>query len=182
MNYPKDRAELRQRWDAGERFEFYFFYGHKKPESGVDASCLSQWFYAGFEIDGQHYPTAEHWMMAEKARLFHDAEMLKEILVAPDPKTAKLCGRRVSGFCGETWNANRVDIVTRGNVAKFKQNPKMAEFLRSTGETILVEAAGRDVIWGIGLGKSNEKAKDPRTWRGRNLLGFALTEVRGAIS
>ena len=72
-------------------------------------------------------------------------------------------------------------IVTAGNVAKFEQNPLLGDFLRSTGETILVEAAGRDVIWGIGLGKANEKAQDPRTWRGRNLLGFALTEVRRKI-
>ena len=34
-------------------------------------------------------------------------------------------------------------------------------FFFITGETILVEAAGRDVIWGIGLGKANEKARDP---------------------
>ncbi|MDB2685898.1 NADAR family protein [Mariniblastus sp.] len=181
MNYPKDREHLRQRWDSGERFHFYFFYGHKKPVSGVDSSCFSQWFEAGFDVDGHRYPTAEHWMMAEKARLFNDEEMLKEILAAPDPKSAKAFGRKVEGFEQDVWNANRVDIVTRGNVAKFEQNPELGEFLQSTGGTILVEAAGRDVIWGIGLGKSNEKAQDPRTWRGRNLLGFVLTEVREVI-
>ena len=100
MNYPKDRDELRQRWEAGERFKFYFFYGHKQPESGVDASCLSQWFDAGFEVDDQHYATAEHWMMAEKARLFKDAEMLEAILAAPDPKSAKAFGRKVKGLTG----------------------------------------------------------------------------------
>ena len=52
MNYPLSRDELCERWNAGERFVFYFFYGHKKPVTGVDASCLSQWFEAGFEIDG----------------------------------------------------------------------------------------------------------------------------------
>ena len=68
--------------------------------------------------------------------------------------------------------------MTRGNIAKFEQNANIGEFLKSTGETIWVEAAGRDVIWGIGLGKANEKAQDSRTWRGRNLLGFVLTDVR----
>ena len=43
---------------------------------------------------------------------------------------------------------------------------------------ILVEAAGRDMIWGIGLGQNNPKSRDPLLWRGRNLLGFALTVVR----
>ena len=45
-------------------------------------------------------------------------------------------------------------------------------------KVILVEAAGRDVIWGIGLGPNNPKSRDPFQWRGRNLLGFALTVVR----
>ena len=80
---------------------------------------LSQWFESPFSVDGCHYPTAEHWMMAEKARLFGDDEMLAEILAAPDPKSAKAFGRKVSRFDQETWNANRVDIVTRGNIAKF---------------------------------------------------------------
>ena len=51
----------------------------------------------------------------------------------------------------------------------------------SNPETIFVEAAGRDTIWGIGLGSKNPKARDPATWRGLNLLGFALTEVRQRI-
>jgi len=87
-------------------------------------------------------------------------------------------GRKVKGFDQEKWNAERFDIVYRGNVAKFDQNEELGEFLGSTYGTILVEAAGRDTIWGIGLGQSNPKAKDPGTWRGRNLLGFVLTKVR----
>ena len=121
-------------------------------------------------------------MMAAKARLFEDVEMHSQILVAGTPKEAKALGRKVSGFDQDVWNANRVQIVTDGSVAKFEQNPKMLEFLKTTSGKILVEAAGRDVIWGIGLGASNEKAKDPRTWRGRNLLGFVLTDVRDRLA
>jgi len=38
-----------------------------------------------------------------------------------------------------------------------------------------------DTIWGIGLGKDNEKAQNIAMWRGKNLLGFALMEVRDEI-
>jgi ribA/ribD-fused uncharacterized protein len=68
-----------------------------------------------------------------------------------------------------------------GNVQKFQQNPAMKEFLLSTGNTILVEAAPRDQIWGIGLGEHNERARDPSQWRGRNMLGFALVNVRSRL-
>jgi FixJ family two-component response regulator len=42
-----------------------------------------------------------------------------------------------------------LDVSVNGNVEKFRQNPAMREFLLSTGNTILVEAAPRDQIWGI---------------------------------
>jgi ribA/ribD-fused uncharacterized protein len=165
MNFPEDREELRRRIEAGERFQYLFFYGHKKPADGdsVDSSCLSQWYDAGFEINGIHYSTAEHWMMAEKARLFDDMEILEQILSAPDPKAAKALGRKVRGFEQDKWKSKRVEIVILGNLAKFGQNENLNAFLQATAGTILVEAAARDVIWGIGLGASNEKAKDPST-------------------
>ena len=58
---------------AGRAPTFLFFWGHTpKREGVVDASCLSQWFPRAFEIDGVRYATAEHFMMASKAKLFAD--------------------------------------------------------------------------------------------------------------
>jgi ribA/ribD-fused uncharacterized protein len=176
---PLTREELISRSYAGESFEYFFFWGHTRPkDGGTSKSCLSQWFPAPFTVDGITYETAEHWMMAEKARLFDDTEMLAEIIEALGPHEAKAIGRKVRNFDAEIWSAKCFEIVVTGNVAKFRQNAEMCEFLLSTGEAILVEAAPRDQIWGIGLGEHNERAEDPVQWRGRNLLGFALTEVR----
>ena len=58
-----DRAELCKRFDAGEKFEFQFFWGHQRDASEkVTASCLSQWYVAPYTVDGIPYQTAEHWM------------------------------------------------------------------------------------------------------------------------
>jgi ribA/ribD-fused uncharacterized protein len=45
----------------------------------------------------------------------------------------------------------------------------------------LVEASPLDRIWGIGLAADDERAADPATWRGLNLLGEALMEVRDRL-
>jgi hypothetical protein len=37
-----------------------------------------------------------------------------------------------------------------------------------------------DRIWGIGMARDDEKANNPNLWRGLNLLGFALMQVREA--
>lgn len=53
--------------------------------------------------------------------------------------------------------------------------------MKTTKHRILVEASPRNRIWGIGMGKANPDAENPMKWRGRNLLGFALTEVRDQL-
>lgn len=177
-----DRAVLSKRFAAGEKCVFVFFWGHTVPKDGsIGKTCFSQWYPAAFEVDGVNYATAEHWMMAAKARLFNDLDALAKILVAPTPATAKALGRQVRNFDDTTWKANARRLVTEGNVAKFTQHEQLGEFLLSTGDAVLVEAAPRDCIWGIGLGQDNPKALHPDTWRGQNLLGLALMDVRSEL-
>ena len=76
----------------------------------------------------------------------------------------------------------RSETVVRGNVAKFGDHADLRAFLVGTGDRVLVEASPRDRIWGIGLGAANPAAQDPATWRGENLLGFALMEARERLS
>lgn len=164
---------------SGGRAKFLFFWGHTPKVAGrVDAACLSQWFPRAFEVDGVRYASAEHWMMAEKARLFGDAEALARVLSSRSPAAAKAVGRTVRGYDDAGWGRARSEAVVRGNVAKFGQHDDLREFLSGTRERVLVEASPRDRIWGIGLGGANPDAHDPAKWRGQNLLGFALMEAR----
>lgn len=175
--------ELRKAHLAGKSFNYLFFWGHTPPKDGsVDKSCFSQWWPSRFTVEGTEYNCAEQFMMAEKARLFGDESMLDAILKADDPKAMKAYGRAVSHFDKEVWDSQCYDIVKSGSVAKFAQNPELGEYLKSTGNRILVEASPRDRIWGIGMGESNPDAENPVKWRGKNLLGFALTEARDILS
>ncbi len=174
--------ELRRLLRAGAGARFLCFWGHKpKTPDRIDRSCLSNWYPAPFEIEGASYATTEHYMMAGKARLFKDSEMLERILAAGSPAAAKRLGRKVRGFNDETWKQNRVEIVVAGNLGKFGQNEALKRYLLGTGDAVLVEASPRDRIWGIGMGPSNPDAQNPDRWRGRNLLGFALMEVRARL-
>ncbi len=173
------RELLAEHLARGNRVDFYFFWGHTpKAPGAVDRSCLSQWFPCRFEVDGLTYTSAEQYMMASKARLFGDEPTLARILEASSPADVKQLGREVTPFDARRWADASFDAVVRGNVAKFSQRPELRTFLVGTGEQVLVEAAPRDVVWGIGLGAANPLAQQPAKWRGRNLLGFALMEAR----
>jgi len=164
---------------SGASVSWLFFWGHTpKTEGSIDKSCLSQWFPRAFVIDGVRYASAEHYMMAAKARVFADEDAFARVLESKTPEDAKKIGREVRNYDNLTWEKARFVAVVEGNVAKFGQHADLRDFLLKTDDCVLVEASPRDRIWGIGMGGSNPDARDPRKWRGRNLLGFALMEAR----
>ena len=120
-------------------------------------------------------------MMAGQAELFGDRDIREQILKCSVPKQIKALGRRVRGFDQKVWDKFKYSIVLNGNWCKFSQNRDLREFLLSTGDSVLVEASPCDAIWGIRLAASSPEARDPMKWRGQNLLGFALMEVRDEL-
>ncbi|MGV9246879.1 NADAR family protein [Streptomyces sp. NPDC003710] len=164
---------------TGARVRYLHFWGHRPRRDGqIGPSCLSQWWPSPFTVDGVEYATAEHWMMASKARLFGDADAERTALRAPNPALAKKAGRLVRGFDEAIWERERFAIVVEGSVHKFAAHADLGAFLLGTGDRVLVEASPVDRVWGIGLAAEDEAAMDPERWRGPNLLGFALMEAR----
>ncbi|MEM6298226.1 MAG: NADAR family protein [Bacteroidota bacterium] len=179
MNYTNDK--IIERLEKGEYLKFLFFWGHQRSNE-LTKSCFSQWYESSFVVNEVEYLTAEHYMMAEKALLFGDKTIYEEIIHSKKAGEAKALGRKVSGFDQKVWEEHRFEVVVKGNFHKFSQNPELAQFLKDTGSRVLVEASPVDTIWGIGLPQDSENASNPRNWRGLNLLGYALMEVRDALS
>ncbi|MFF8729788.1 NADAR family protein [Streptomyces sp. NPDC015171] len=168
---------------TGSRIKYLHFWGHRPlPDGRIGASCLSQWWPSPFVVDGVRYATAEHWMMAGKARLFGDAEAEQRVLAAGHPAEAKKAGRLVRDFDERIWTRERFRIVVEGSVHKFAADAGLGTFLLNTGDRVLVEASPVDRVWGIGLSADDEAASDPERWRGHNLLGFALMEARERLA
>ncbi|KAF8632861.1 hypothetical protein AX17_004709 [Amanita inopinata Kibby_2008] len=153
----------------------------------------SQWYPSPFtatvDFEGKmetvEFPTTEHWMMVQKALLFKDYEMAREMLKIKEvtQKTmtkVKALGRKVKDFDNKKWHEERERIVVEGNLHKFRQNEELKEKLLKTGKREFVEASPRDRIWGIGFGEKNAMKMKAR-W-GLNLLGKALDTVRYALS
>lgn len=170
----------KDRFQKKQRVKFLFFWGHTVKDE-ITKSCFSQWFSRSFEENGIVYKTAEHYMMAGKARLFNDPETLEKILQAASPNQAKTLGRKVKNFDAKVWDMHKYQIVKQANLLKFSQNKKFKDFLLSTNDKILVEASPYDTIWGIGMLESDSRAENPLLWNGENLLGFALMEVRDEL-
>ncbi|GAA2826114.1 NADAR family protein [Kitasatospora sp. CM 4170] len=179
----RNRAELVAAVAAGAEPKWLLFWGHRPQRDGsIGPGSLSQWWPCAFTVDGVEYASAEHWMMAGKARMFGDSAIVPRILGAATPAEAKKLGRMVRGFDAAAWAAGRFELVVRGNLAKFGQDEALGEYLLGTDRRVLVEASPVDRIWGIGLAADDERAHRPADWRGENLLGFALMEARTRLA
>ncbi|MCD2527785.1 NADAR family protein [Providencia huaxiensis] len=177
-----DITSLCKQYRSGKKFKYVFFWGHQAKQNQITKSCFSQWYPSPFIVNNHRFASAEHFMMAEKARLFGDIETLDKIIYAPNPGAAKAFGREVRRFKQDVWDENRFAIVVAANMAKFSQNKELGQFLLSTNERVLVEASPVDKIWGIGLAEDAENIENPLTWKGLNLLGFALMDVRSQLA
>ena len=162
--------------------KFVFFWGHQPSKDGIiTKTCFSQWWLSSFVVDGVTYKTAEHWMMAKKAELFNDDEIFEKIIQADSPAEVRKLGREVRNYVDSVWLENRYEIVKQGSFHKFNQNPDLRTFLINTKDRILVEASPVDAIWGIGMAIDHNDSSNPKKWKGLNLLGFALMEVRDKL-
>lgn len=161
--------------------DFLFFWGDNRKRLG-DRAVFSQFYPAAFHSDGLMFPSAEHWMMYQKAMLFDDTKIASKILNTEFAGKAKEYGRCVADFDQKVWDEEKIGIVRLGNLLKFTQNGELEQILVDTGDRILVEASPYDPIWGIGLRETDFGATNPLRWNGDNLLGFILMDVRRILT
>lgn len=189
MTLAADRhVRVRERIDAlieaeaaGQPPQTVLFWGHVEGAPALDHGCFSQWWPAPIVVDGATYRTAEHWMMAAKAALFDDLDTMARIMAVHDPAEAKRLGREVDGYDDRTWARARYAVVLHGNRCKFSQHRELRDVLLDTGDALIVEASPYDRVWGVGRGPDDPAARRPSKWRGLNLLGFVLMDVREAL-
>jgi len=151
--------------------KYFFFWKHR----------LSQWHIVNFTVNGVVFNCCEMYMMYHKALLMGDSEAAEEILREKNPSNHQKLGRQIKNFNQELWDMNKYCIVLGGNLARFMQSPPCRELLLATGDKILVEASPYDKVWGVALSADNPDILDETKWRGENLLGKVLTQVREVI-
>ncbi len=78
----------------------------------------------------------------------------------------------------EEWTTDRFSILKSILLSKFRQHEYLADILKSTGDATLARADHRDMEDGIGIAITDPRCEQPAMWRGKNLLGKALMEVR----
>lgn len=135
------------------------FYG-TSDESG----CFSNFAAYPLRIDGQIWPTSEHYFQAQK---FLDNEHQNAIRSEKSPMIAARMGRDRKRPLRKDWESVKVAVMRKAVLEKFRQHDDHRAILIATKDAKLVEHTTNDAFWGDGGDGS-----------GKNMLGRILMEVR----
>ena len=142
-----------------DKIEFY--------RTGDAYGAFSNFAAYPVSIDGETWPTSEHFFQAQK---FADPTQREKIKSTASPMIAARLGRDRSTPIRDDWEAIKDDVMRRVLFEKFNQHREPRELLLSTGDALIVEHTTNDNYWGDGGDGS-----------GRNMLGIILMEVRAKL-
>lgn len=115
-------------------------------------------------LDGQRWPTTEHYFQAQKLVDPKDREAVRR---AKTPAIAARLGRDRKKKIRRDWESVKVGIMKRAVEAKLRQHDDVRDLLLATGDAKIVEHTENDDFWGDGGDGSGE-----------NRLGRILMELR----
>lgn len=116
------------------------------------------------ELDGQSWPSAEHYYQAQK---FTDPALQEKIRTAKKPVIAKKLAQKYGSRVRADWAEAKDSVMERAVRAKFEQHASLRELLLSTSDEDLAETAPNDYYWGVGADGA-----------GQNRLGLLLMRIR----
>lgn len=167
----------------GLNYPVIFFFGAKPSHPDlITETCLSNFYPCRIEFDGMSFKSSEQLFMYLKAILFNDQEIAERIVKCVTPLESKRLGRKVKMFNQDSWDKAKSSVMFLALYHKFRQNPDLKNYLLMTKDSILAEASPYDKIWGIGLGIEYPERFDYSKWRGENLLGKVLMDVRKQLT
>lgn len=146
-------------------------------------SIFSNWAPCRFiTSDKRAWRSSEQYFMYLKACHFNDYETAEEIYRSNNPRDAKKLGRKVKGFNDEEWSKVRYDAMFKAVYLKFEQDESLrGELLSPKYEgKHFAEGSPIDTVWGTGL-IWNSPEFDKEEWKGLNLLGKVLDDVRNNL-
>ncbi len=161
---------------------------------------MSNEYPVEFNWKGVQYFMADQALAAEKARYFGDMAILQKIMKTRSATTMRSEARKL-GSQGQApptteegqeaaatnvvqqqkaaqWTSMYPKILLSVLLAKFRQHLGLRRQLLATGDAKIAFAEHRNTEEGIGLAITDARAGIEAKWRGKNMLGQSLMDIR----
>merc|ERR1712187_244603 len=124
---------------------------------------------------------SEKAIMLCKAAVMGDFDIYQKVAAAETPNEAKQLGRRIPDLDAALWNHVVCSVAFEVVWQKFHKIRPLQAVLLETRDSLITEATRADNVWGIGIDKGDTRIYRPSEWKGANVLGWALMEVRASL-
>ena len=122
---------------------------------------------------------SEKALMLCKAAAMGDATAYAAICASTSAKECKRLGSKITNWSEKRYNSVICGMAVCFLYQKFSSSPHLTQTLLLTGNKVLAEATAGDQTWAIGLSTKMPKVYEvPARWKGSNILGWALMQVR----
>jgi N-glycosidase YbiA len=138
------------------------FYSEKMP-----TNWLGNYSKHPISIDGNLWPTVEHYFQSEKFIDIHHKEF---ILKTESPSEVKKYAWRHEAFVRNDWKEIRLGTMQKALIAKFSAYKYLKNALVETDRRELIERSPSDTFWGRSINKT-----------GLNMMGATLIKIRNQI-
>ena len=145
----------------------------------VSFRFLSHFYPSPIVIDGETWPTVEHYFQAQRSddpayraaiRAAETPGQAKRLAASPDwprRRSQQSWFRKHGARPRADWSDVKLKIMERADWEKFSQHRPLAEMLLATHSAELIEDSPVDSFWGLGP-----------DGRGHNWAGRILMEIR----
>jgi len=146
---------------------------------------LSSFYVHPFDYKGHRYITAYQAIMATAASKFGDDEKAEEIRETEDAADIDLTWDKLVGVTHAAWNLQLESLIIKVNRAKFAKGSELAAKLLKTGDAqigAIPPEDETDPFQGIGLTQENPDSTKRSKWKGKNVFGLALEQIREELA
>ena len=160
---------------------------HTRSQNGVTVflgkeSVLSNLYMeAPIHIDGKTYNCNEQFYTHSMATFFKDTDAAAKSLRITNPYQLIDLQKEIVNVDRRRWEHEAKRILYLANMAKYTQNISAREALLNTADDVIGEASFSRT-WGIGMSIGDVRALNTDRWKGRNVMGNILMNIRESLS
>lgn len=171
-----------------ERLDQYYgkLYEDQKNQVVLFDDCcrshaLSSRFESDFSLQGNHFISLAHYMAYQKAIILGAERKSRQILSLSNQSLVDECYCELARMRNPLWDGQQPAIIYQGVAAKYSQNEAARRELLNTGHAIIGACLSDEDVLGIGMPIDDPEALQVDFWKGHNLLGNTLMQVRRMV-
>ena len=143
---------------------------------------LNNSFPTPFQVENISYINGLQHYEACKAPKFEDYKLWHDIVAGyPTAHEISKASRCVLNFNHDEWSNAAVEHMKVSLQYKFWGNKMAREYLLQTGDMHLIFTSADQPFWGTGLDFPDPMNHDEANWKGHNVLGKLLSNIRDDI-